>query len=62
MFGELYYRDRKYSGLRPNSKFRYLVEQVDDQSPLCDFTVKVGLWVNKVIHTVFINRINSVIN
>ncbi|XP_060565736.1 kelch-like protein 12 [Ruditapes philippinarum] len=47
MFGQLYHRDRKYSGLRPNSKFRYLVEQVDDQSPLCDFTVKVGLWTKR---------------
>jgi hypothetical protein len=31
---------------KPKSKFRYLVQQVEEQSMLCDFTVNIGLWVN----------------
>jgi hypothetical protein len=55
MFGQLYSRDNIYSGLRPSSKFRYLVEQVGDQSPLCDFTVKVGFWVkNSLVNSLII--------
>ncbi|XP_060599281.1 uncharacterized protein LOC132752895 [Ruditapes philippinarum] len=32
---------------KPKSKFRYLVQQVEEQSMLCDFTVNVGLWTKR---------------
>ena len=38
--------DRRFSVCKPTSKFRYLVQQVNEQCPLCDFTLKVGFWVN----------------
>ncbi|XP_060555793.1 uncharacterized protein LOC132716516 [Ruditapes philippinarum] len=55
MFGQLDYRDRRNSGLRPGSKFRYLVEQVHEQSPLCDFTVKVKSWTKRFHRCVLVS-------